>query len=93
MKRMHRILGRESKQAFGISQDILSQLLASLDHSLRDLCDAALLQLAYDSLGRRSELVSLQITDLQQLTQGGKTRHTILLRKSKVDVRLGSSHT
>ena len=31
MKRMHRTLGRTSKQAFGITQSILTQLLAQVD--------------------------------------------------------------
>ena len=59
MKRMHRTLGRASKQAFGITQSILTQLLEQVDCSVRGLRDAALLQLAHDTLCRRSELVSL----------------------------------
>ena len=50
MKRMHRTLGRVSKQAFGITQPILTQLLTQVGCSVQSLRDAALLQLAYDTL-------------------------------------------
>lgn len=59
IKRIHRTLGRASKQAFGIAKSILTQLLAQVGCSVRGLRDAALLKLAYDTLCRRSELVSL----------------------------------
>ena len=64
MKRIYRTLGRASKQAFGITQSILTQLLTQVGCSVWGLRDAALLQLAYDTLCRRSELVSLQLCDL-----------------------------
>ena len=85
MKRMHRTLGRASKQAFGITQSILTQLLAQVDCSVRGLRDAALLQLAYDTLCRRSELVSLQLCDLRSHELAGVIHNSILLRKTKVD--------
>lgn len=47
--------------------------------------DAALLQLAYDTLCRRSELITLRIDDLVTTPHGIEIRHSILLRKSKVD--------
>jgi integrase len=69
--------------------------------SIRGLRDAALLQLAYDTLCRRSELITLRIDDLVMAPHGVvitlriddlvmaphgvEMRHSILLRKSKVD--------
>lgn len=85
MKRMHRTLGRSANQAYGIRQDMLNLLLAHVDDSLRGLRDAALLQLAYDTLCRRSELVTLQIDDVVTAPHGEEMRYSILLRKSKVD--------
>ena len=59
MRRMHRKLGRSAKQAGSINLDILDQMLLATDDSIRGLRDKALLLVAYDSLCRRSELVSL----------------------------------
>ena len=58
MKRIHRTLGRISNQAYGIWQDVLRLLLADVGDSIRGLRDAALLQLSYNTLCRRSELVT-----------------------------------
>jgi integrase len=85
MKRMYRNLGRVTKQAYGIRQETLNLLLAAVGDSIRGLRDAALLQLAYDTLCRRSELITLRIDDLVIAQHGIKLRHSILLRKSKVD--------
>jgi len=85
MKRMYRNLGRAAKQAYGIRQETLNLLLAAVGDSIRGLRDAALLQLAYDTLCRRSELITLRIDDLVTTPHGIEMRHSILLRKSKVD--------
>ena len=85
MKRMHRTLGRSANQAYGIRQDMLNLLLVNVGDSIRGLRDAALLQLAYDTLCRRSELVTLQINDVVTAPHGEEMRYSILLRKSKVD--------
>jgi len=85
MKRMYRTLGRAANQAYGIRQDMLNLLLANVGDSLRGLRDAALLQLAYDTLCRRSELITLRIDDVVTAPHGDAVRHGILLRKSKVD--------
>ena len=49
------------------------------------LWDGALLQLAYDTLYRRSELVTLRMDDVVVAHYGDGIRYSILLRKSKVD--------
>ena len=81
MRRMHRCLGRASNQAYGINKNLLDKMIASTDSSLRGFRDKALLSLAYDSLCRRSEIVSLDIEDIIYTNNLIKIR----LRKSKID--------
>jgi len=85
MRRMHRKLGRSTKQAGSINLDILDLMLLSTDDSIRGLRDKALLLVAYDTLCRRSELVSLQVKDVKITIKNGVATTSILLRKSKTD--------
>jgi len=85
MRRMHRKLGRSSKQAGSINLDILDQMLMATDDSIRGVRDRALLLVAYDTLCRRSELVSLQVKDVKISIKNGVETTSILLRKSKTD--------
>jgi site-specific recombinase XerD len=64
MRRMYRTLGRYVKQAYGINKDLLDKMVAATDNSLRGVRDKAILLVAYDSLCRRSELVSLEYEGL-----------------------------
>lgn len=85
MRRMHRKLGRSSKQASGINADTLEKLLLATDNSIRGIRDRALLLVAYDTLCRRSELVSLQVKDVKINLKDSIETSSILLRKSKTD--------
>ena len=85
MRRMHRKLGRSSSQAGSINADILDKLLLATDDSIRGIRDRALLLVAYDTLCRRSELVSLQVKDVKINIKNGIKTSSILLRKSKTD--------
>lgn len=85
MRRMHRKLGRSSKQACGINADTLEKLLLATEDSIRGIRDRALLLVAYDTLCRRSELVSLRIKDVKTNIKNGIVTSSILLRKSKTD--------
>ena len=85
MRRMHRKLGRYSKQALGITSDILEKIIQASEAGNRGSRDRALLLLAYDSLCRRSELVDLRIEDIQVVLKNGKELMSILIRKSKTD--------
>jgi site-specific recombinase XerD len=85
MRRMHRKLGRSSSQAGSINIDTLDKLLSATDDSIRGLRDRALLLVAYDTLCRRSELVSLQVKDVKTTIKNGVESTSILLRKSKTD--------
>ncbi len=80
---MHRNLGRESKQAAGINAELLSNMVKNTDKTLRGLRDRALLLTAYDSMCRRSELVSLAFNDLIIDPKNRSVR--IKLRRSKTD--------
>ena len=85
MKRMHRQLGRISQQAYPITLDTLTQLIPKKISSLRDYRDRALLLLAYDTLARRSELISYQIKDLSIHIKGDMNYYCINIRRSKTD--------
>ena len=85
MRRMHRKLGRSSSQAGSINADTLDKLLLATDDSIRGIRDRALLLVAYDTLCRRSELVSLQVKDVKVNIKNGIEMSSILLRKSKTD--------
>ena len=85
MRRMHRKLGRSCSQAGSINADTLDKLLLATDDSIRGIRDRALLLVAYDTLCRRSELVSLQVKDFKINIKNGIETSSILLRKSKTD--------
>lgn len=85
MKRMHRQLGRLRKQAHPITRETLNKLIPENMESIRDYRDRALLLIAYDTLARRSELVSYQVNDLSTHTKGGNTYYHMRIRKSKTD--------
>ncbi|MEA9598519.1 site-specific integrase [Polynucleobacter sp. AP-Sanab-80-C2] len=88
LRRMHRTLGRYSQQAFGITAPILEKMLEATTNNLRGTRDRALLLLAYDSMCRRSELVSLKVTDIHLQELDNKGQMKIRLRKSKTDQEL-----
>ena len=81
MRKMHRKLGRACDQAYGITATTLDKLLVSAGVGFRGLRDRALLMLAYDTMRRRSELVSLRIADIEPKPIGAVIR----LRRSKTD--------
>ena len=83
MRRMHRTLGRASKQAFGITEGILEKMIAIAKNDLRGLRDKTLILIAYDSLCRRSELVALKVSDIE--LSDTKAPSHIRLRRSKTD--------
>ncbi|QDC80362.1 tyrosine-type recombinase/integrase [Candidatus Methylopumilus universalis] len=83
MRRMYRTLGRYAKQAYGINKGLLDKMVTTTDNSLRGIRDRAILLVAYDSLCRRSELVSLAFEDvlINEKDAGVKLK----LQKSKTD--------
>ncbi len=88
MRHMHRTLGRQSKQAYGITEHILEKMLCATTNNLRGLRDRALLLLAYDSMCRRSEITSLKISDIRKDIVENQAQLKVRLRKSKTDQEL-----
>ncbi len=85
MRRMHRKIGRHSKQAFGITADILNKLIDVTEAGNRGARDRALLLIAYDTLCRRSELAALLIEDIKFIEKNNMLNASILIRRSKTD--------
>lgn len=85
MRRMHRRLGRHAKQAQAVNADMLEKLLLATDPGLRGVRDRALLLVAYDTLCRRSEIVSLEYRDLMRKKSGETDCLQLKLRRSKTD--------
>ncbi len=88
IRRMHRQLGRYSQQAEGITRDVLSEMVATTDNSLRGLRNHAMLLVAYDTLCRRSELVAMKVEDISEQVvdrKNGLRTTSILIRQSKTD--------
>lgn len=82
VRKVNRKLGTRFKQAHPINRDLLEKMISSCDNSLHGTRNKMLLLLAYESLRRRSELVSLLIEDLEFKSDG---TCSILLRDSKTD--------
>lgn len=88
LKRMHRKLGRFSRQAYALNKPLIDELIAGITLDLRGIRDKALLLVAYDSMCRRSELIHLKIEDIravQSSDENNKDTLAILLRRSKTD--------
>lgn len=82
MRKINRRLGTRFSQAHPINQDTLHKMLACCSDDLRGKRDRMLLLLAYETMRRRSELVSLRIEDWETNDAGSSQ---ILLRHSKTD--------
>lgn len=83
VRRMRRAKGSHQKQVKGINFNLRNQMLGACDKTtLIGKRNSALLAVGYDTLLRRSELVSLKIEDLNFDDDG---QATVLVRKSKTD--------
>ena len=96
LRRMSRAKGRRQKQAEPLNRASIDRMLvvktterlhrrvseAGRDVPLIALRNAALVAVAYDTLLRRSELVSLYIDDLEHAADGSGT---VLVRRTKTD--------
>jgi site-specific recombinase XerD len=68
-------------QALGLTAKLRDQLIACCDHSLIGKRDRALIAVGYDTLSRRSELISIWLDDLILSTKGAR----ILIKRAKND--------
>ena len=79
---MHRLRGRRQAQVQGLTWPLRNRLLEAAGDRLIDVRNRALLAVAYDTMLRRSELVSLQVSDL--LVEIDESA-TLLVRSGKTD--------
>ena len=83
MKRLGRQHDTRQDQAAPFGELAVERVLATTGDRLIDKRDLALLMVARDMLGRRSEIVALQVEDVQFADDGSATA---LVRRSKTDV-------
>jgi integrase len=82
LKRMHNEKGRAQQQADPLNEGLIRDLLKPPERGLADVRNRAILTLAYVTMGRRAELVALQLEDLTVEQDGFGT---VLIRRSKGD--------
>jgi integrase len=82
MRRMLRQRGRRQKQALSLVSDLREKLIVACGEDRRGLRDRALIAVGYDTLCRRSELVSLLAQDVDRSSDGSGS---VLIRRSKTD--------
>lgn len=82
LRRMSRAKGTRQRQASGITKHVVVAMLDALQDSVKDARDRALLLVGRDLLARRSELVALNVGDIEYSDDGTATA---LIRRSKTD--------
>ena len=82
LKRLGRQHGSRQTQAAPLGEMAVERVLATTKDSLIDRRDLALLMISRDMLARRSEVVALQVEDVQFADDGSAT---VLVRRSKTD--------
>jgi site-specific recombinase XerD len=82
LKGARRTIGTRQRQAAPLNANVLDKLGMVLSGSLRDLRDIALLRTARDLLARRSELVAIDVEDIEAAEDGSGT---VLIKRSKTD--------
>jgi integrase len=82
LKEMGRTAPARQNQARGLTWGEIELFLSVEPRGLRDIRDRALVGVAYDTMCRREELVSLQIEDIAEAGDGSGS---VLIRRSKTD--------
>jgi integrase len=82
LKEMGRSAPARQRQARGLTWAEIEVFLSVEPRNLRDIRDRALVVVAYDTMCRREELVSLQIEDIAEAGDGSGS---VLIRRSKTD--------
>jgi integrase len=82
LKEMGRSVPARQRQARGLTWTEIELFLSVSPRNLRDIRDRALVSTAYDTMCRREELVSLQVEDIAEASDGSGS---ILIRRSKTD--------
>jgi integrase len=82
LKEMGRNVPSRQTQARGLTWAEIEAFLSIEPRSLRDIRDRALVAVAYDTMCRREELVSLKVEDIAESKDGSGS---VLIRRSKTD--------
>jgi integrase len=82
LKEMGRRAPGRQKQARGLTWAEIELFLSVSPRKLRDIRDRALVAVAYDTMCRREELVSLLVEDIAEASDGSGS---VLIRRSKTD--------
>lgn len=82
LKRMYQRKGRRQDQARGLTWALRKRMISASGSRLIDARNRAMVAVSYDALLRRSELVSLQVSDLVRESDDSAT---LFVRKSKTD--------
>jgi integrase len=82
LKEMGRNVPARQKQARGLTWAEIELFLSVEPRGLRDIRDRALVAVAYDTMCRREELVSLLVEDIAEAADGSGN---VLIRRSKSD--------
>jgi len=81
MRGIKRTLGTASREAKPVLREDLFQMLECMGDSTKDLRDKALLLLGFAGAFRRSEVIGLDVADIEHVRQG----IVVTLRRSKTD--------
>lgn len=81
MRGIKRTIGTASREAKPVLREDLFQMLECMGDSAKDMRDKALLLLGFAGAFRRSELVSIDVADIEHIRQG----IVVTLRRSKTD--------
>lgn len=81
MRGIRRMIGTAQREAKPLLKEDLFQMLAQMDDGAKGRRDKALLLLGFAGAFRRSELVGLDVADIQHVRQG----IVVTLRRSKTD--------
>ena len=73
LERMYRRKGRRQAHAHALTSSLRRRMLEASGERLIDVRNAALLAVAYDTMLRRTDLVSLQVSDLSVAPKGDAT--------------------
>jgi integrase len=82
LKAAAKALGTRAKQAAPIGKNVVQRILATTGKSLADQRDLALVLTMRDLLARRSEVVALEVSDIDAAEDGSAVA---LIRRSKSD--------
>jgi integrase len=82
LKEMGRKAPARQRQARGLTWAEIELYLSVEPRGLRDIRDRALVAMAYDSMCRREELVSLLVEDIEEAGDGSGS---VLIKRSKTD--------